>query len=198
MFREFLIAYMMIIFDFSRFIISTRCKVCHCTLLPGSYRPGSDAGSMTCAYHVTNIKVVPPTGKSQADFYSLSGLPVTSVPQYTQKVVCESPKTKVEDRGEESREGQDRGSSRVGPPPPQSSVEETTQGADENRGVQKSAASGSSCAQETNGRTGLVSTRSSDSPAFPVPAPRGKAAQKAKADPAAGEMFHSSFWSPAA
>ncbi|XP_004071993.2 MICAL-like protein 1 isoform X2 [Oryzias latipes] len=163
-----------------------RCKVCHCTLLPGSYRPGSDAGSMTCAYHVTNIKVVPPTGKSQADFYSLSGLPVTSVPQYTQKVVCESPQTKVEDRGEESREGQDRGSSRVGPPPPQSSVEETTQGADENRGGQKSAASGSSCAQETNGRTGLVSTRSSDSPAFPVPAPRGKAAQKAKADPAAG------------
>uniref|UniRef100_A0A3B3D593 BMERB domain-containing protein n=1 Tax=Oryzias melastigma TaxID=30732 RepID=A0A3B3D593_ORYME len=123
--------------------ISSRCKICRGTVLPGSYTQGSDAGSMTCSYHVT--KDVPPPHKSQADVYSLSGLPVTSVPQYTQKMP---------------------------------SVKE---GADENRGVQKS---GSSCAQETNGKT--VSTRSSDSSLVPVPAPRGKAAQTAKGDAAAG------------
>ncbi|RVE69174.1 hypothetical protein OJAV_G00075180 [Oryzias javanicus] len=125
-----------------------RCAICHGSLLPGSYTQGSDAGSMTCAYHVTNNKVVPPQRKSQADVYSLSGLPVTSVPQYTQKLP---------------------------------SVKEDRRGADESRGVQKS---GSSCAQETNGRS--VSTRSSDSSLVPVPAPRGKATQTDKDDAAAG------------
>lgn len=78
--------------------ISSRCKICRGTVLPGSYTQGSDAGSMTCSYHVT--KDVPPPHKSQADVYSLSGLPVTSVPQYTQKMVCKSPKTDVEERRE--------------------------------------------------------------------------------------------------
>ncbi|XP_067472444.1 MICAL-like protein 1 isoform X2 [Thunnus thynnus] len=75
-----------------------RCKVCHSTLLAGSYTKGRDAGSLICTHHITDSKSTPvdlcqqigstentPKCKFQAGYLSLDGLTISSVPHYTVK-----------------------------------------------------------------------------------------------------------------
>ncbi|XP_033998847.1 MICAL-like protein 1 isoform X1 [Trematomus bernacchii] len=73
-----------------------RCKVCHSTLLPGSYTLRSEDGSLICSHHITdspsvelNQQVTPPEilpkCKFQEGYVSLGGLAVTSVPYYGKK-----------------------------------------------------------------------------------------------------------------
>ncbi|KAF3846763.1 hypothetical protein F7725_003841 [Dissostichus mawsoni] len=70
-----------------------RCKVCHSTLLPGSYTQRSEDGSLICSHHITdstsvelNQQVTPPEILPKCKFVegyvSLGGLAVTSVPYY--------------------------------------------------------------------------------------------------------------------
>ncbi|KAI4822795.1 hypothetical protein KUCAC02_008323 [Chaenocephalus aceratus] len=77
-------------------LLSSRCKVCHSALLPGSYTQRSEDGSLVCSHHVTdrpsvelNRQVTPPeilpTCKCEEGYVSLGGLAVTSVPYYGNK-----------------------------------------------------------------------------------------------------------------
>ncbi|KAK1878021.1 MICAL-like protein 2 [Dissostichus eleginoides] len=70
-----------------------RCKVCHSTLLPGSYTQRSEDGSLICSHHITdspsvelNQQVTPPEILPKCKFVegyvTLGGLAVTSVPYY--------------------------------------------------------------------------------------------------------------------
>ncbi|KAM9346538.1 MICAL-like protein 1 [Symphorus nematophorus] len=106
-----------------------RCKVCCSTLLPGSYTQGSDAGSLICTHHTTDSKSTRvdlsqqigssenrPKCTFQADYFSLGGLPIASVPHYTKKtesqykLVCKTTEMEKKDLQERSREVKDRDS----------------------------------------------------------------------------------------
>ncbi|XP_078126717.1 MICAL-like protein 1 isoform X1 [Sander vitreus] len=132
-----------------------RCKVCHSTLLPGSYTQGSDDGSLICTHHTSDSKSSGvdlnqqigstenrPKCEFQTGYFSVDGLAITSVPHYTKKLesqdrlVCKTPEQDGKDRWEKSTELKD---STVGlkskvkkptplhlPPP---SVEDMTEGA---------------------------------------------------------------------
>ncbi|KAJ4920584.1 hypothetical protein JOQ06_016416 [Pogonophryne albipinna] len=73
-----------------------RCKVCHSTLLPGSYTQRSEDGSLVCSHHITDRPSVElnqqvtspeilPKCKFEEGYVSLGGLAVTSVPYYGNK-----------------------------------------------------------------------------------------------------------------
>ncbi|XP_070780130.1 MICAL-like protein 1 [Enoplosus armatus] len=128
-----------------------RCKVCHSTLLPGSYTQGSDAGSLICTHHRTDSKSVDlnqqigstenrPKCKFQAGYFSLGGLAISSVPHYTKKtesqdrLVCKTPETEGNERQERSRDYTVGVQSRVKKPapphlPPPSVEDRTVEGA---------------------------------------------------------------------
>ncbi|XP_074511578.1 MICAL-like protein 1 isoform X1 [Sebastes fasciatus] len=95
-----------------------RCKVCHSTLLPGSYTKGSDDRSLICSHHITDSNGTRvdlnqqtrsaenrPKCEFQASYFSLGGLAITSVPHYSKttesqdRLVCKTP---------EIREGRER------------------------------------------------------------------------------------------
>ncbi|XP_024920074.1 MICAL-like protein 1 isoform X2 [Cynoglossus semilaevis] len=78
-----------------------RCKLCHSTLLPESYKQGGDAQSLICTYHIT---IESPRSDSNqfigsvenhpecnihAGFSSYSGLCISSVPHYTNKTMAQ-------------------------------------------------------------------------------------------------------------
>lgn len=112
-------------------LLSFRCTVCHTTLLPQSYTQGSDAGSFICTYHTadskgTRVDASEQTGsqsKLQPVYYSLAGLPITSIPHYTKKtesqarLVCKTAETGGIKSQEENREDKNReiGDSSVAP-----------------------------------------------------------------------------------
>uniref|UniRef100_UPI0037E96244 MICAL-like protein 1 n=1 Tax=Semicossyphus pulcher TaxID=241346 RepID=UPI0037E96244 len=100
-----------------------RCKVCHSSLLPGLYTQGSDAGFLFCTYHITDSKSAPvdlnkliestenqPRCNFEEGYFSLGGLPISSVPHYPKKtesqdgLVCETAETEWKERQECSRE----------------------------------------------------------------------------------------------
>ena len=77
--------------------LSSRCKLCHSTLLPESYTRGSDAASFICSDHFTDSKNSHvdlkqksgstedrPSRALQSGYVSLCGLAVSSVPHYTE------------------------------------------------------------------------------------------------------------------
>ncbi|XP_035470851.2 MICAL-like protein 1 isoform X2 [Scophthalmus maximus] len=91
-----------------------RCKVCHSTLLPESYTQGSDAGSLVCTYHVTDLKTTRidlkpqiespesrPKCSFQAGCFPLGGLAITDIPRPTKQTesrdrpVCETAEREV-------------------------------------------------------------------------------------------------------
>ncbi|XP_042360259.1 MICAL-like protein 1 isoform X2 [Plectropomus leopardus] len=103
-----------------------RCKACGSALLPGSYTQGSDRSSLICTHHKTDSETHRvdltqqvrsaenrPDCNFQADFYTLSGLAVTSVPHYTKKtesqdrLVCKTIETEREEKQETSKEVKD-------------------------------------------------------------------------------------------
>ncbi|XP_054464192.1 MICAL-like protein 1 isoform X2 [Anoplopoma fimbria] len=110
-----------------------RCKVCHSTLLPESYTQGSDNSSLICTHHITGSTSTSvdlnqqirstdnqPKCKFQAGYFSLGGLPISSVPHYTKttepqdRQVCKTPETEGREIQERSTELKDRDST-VGP-----------------------------------------------------------------------------------
>ncbi|KAM4530877.1 MICAL-like protein 1 isoform 2-T2 [Odontesthes bonariensis] len=103
-----------------------RCKVCHCTLLPGSYTQGSDTGSLICVYHVTDSRTAcrdinqqirstdnRPKWEVKAAFHSVDGVAVTALPHCTQttesqdRLVGEASQTDRIGKQEGSREEKD-------------------------------------------------------------------------------------------
>ncbi|KAM3597364.1 uncharacterized protein V6R79_003628 [Siganus canaliculatus] len=99
-----------------------RCKVCHSTLLPGSYTQASDAASLICTHHTTDSDISQEVASTdgrpkcafQTGFFSLAGLPITSVPYYTKKtesqdrLVCRASNMEAEDQQQRNGEGNDR------------------------------------------------------------------------------------------
>ncbi|XP_051243111.1 MICAL-like protein 1 isoform X2 [Dicentrarchus labrax] len=104
-----------------------RCRVCHSSLLPGSYSRGSEAGSLICTHHKKDSKSTfvslnqrigstenRPKCKFQTGYFSLGGSAITSVPHYTKKtesqgrLVCKTAETEGKERQERSREVKDR------------------------------------------------------------------------------------------
>ncbi|XP_068192435.1 MICAL-like protein 1 isoform X2 [Antennarius striatus] len=69
-----------------------RCKLCHSTLLRESYKQGCDPGSLICSHHTSNKSPDHhlrtgstenrPRCAFQIAYFSLGGLPITSVPHY--------------------------------------------------------------------------------------------------------------------
>lgn len=127
--------------------VSFRCRVCHSTLLPGSYTQGSDAGSLICTHHTTdsesthpdlNWQVASAENQPQCPFqavFSLGGLAISSVPHYSKttesldRLVCKTADMEGKERqgmSTEVRDGESRdctvGVKRVvkkpAPPPP--------------------------------------------------------------------------------
>ncbi|TMS15173.1 MICAL-like protein 1 [Larimichthys crocea] len=142
-----------------------RCKVCHNTLLAGSYTKGSDAGSLICSHHVTDSKNTPadfnqqirsaanqPRCTSQTGYFSLGGLAITSIPLYTKqtesqdRLVCRIADMEGDEKEECNRENRDctvKQESKVkNPEPPTPSVADRTVGGAENAGQAASLADG--------------------------------------------------------
>ncbi|XP_061566945.1 MICAL-like protein 1 isoform X2 [Cololabis saira] len=175
-----------------------RCKVCHCTLLPGSFTQGSDTGSLICACHVADSKSLnadvnqevestdnQPKCRFQAGLSSPGELTVTSVSHYTKKLesqdrlVSKTLQKHAVKEQEGSREEEDKGNSCVGSHhPPQPTVKEKTfDGAKKNKLLPTHADSKEQqppCAQVTERSTRPVPAprRSMDAYVVPVPAPR--------------------------
>ncbi|KAM7386434.1 hypothetical protein PAMA_009177 [Pampus argenteus] len=119
-----------------------RCKLCHSTLLPGSYTKGSDAGFLICTHHITDNKNIPvdlrqqigstentPRCKFQGGDLSLSGLAVSTVPHYPEKTntTLEIERREKQERCREVKDSENRDSSVLksmikaapsNPPPP--------------------------------------------------------------------------------
>ncbi|XP_060890220.1 MICAL-like protein 1 [Labrus mixtus] len=84
-----------------------RCRVCHSTLLAGSFTRGTDGGFLFCTHHLTDaqspggdLSAQPAASALQDGYYSLGGLLISSVPHYTK--TTESPDGPVcETEGEE-------------------------------------------------------------------------------------------------
>ncbi len=195
--------------------LSFRCKVCHSSLLPGSYTQGSIAGCLICSHHTTDSSGSTenqPKCKIQASFFSLSGLAITSVPLYTKKtesqdrLVCKSPEAEGKLRGDTDCTV---GMSCVVKTPaplhlPSSGVEDrTVEGAGkaepatvlteskikkEGTQTQQPSELTSPCARHTEGSSRPVPAprRMSGSSVVPVPAPRTKT-QTTNSSPAAGK-----------
>ncbi|KAM6905378.1 MICAL-like protein 1 [Xenentodon cancila] len=170
-----------------------RCKVCHCTLLPGSFTQGRDTGSLICACHVTDSKSVSadvdqdveltdiqPKCTFQAGFSSPGELTVTSVSHYTRKLesqdrlVSKSLQKHAVKGQEGSREAEDKEHACVGPHhPPQPTVKErTVEGAKRNKRLPTHADSkeqqNAAKSPELSPPAAQVTERSTR----PVPAPR--------------------------
>ncbi|XP_072225903.1 MICAL-like protein 1 isoform X3 [Leuresthes tenuis] len=162
-----------------------RCKVCLCTLLPGSYTQGSDTGSLICTYHVTDSKTAcrdithqirstdnRPKWEVQAAFHSLDGVAIIALPHYTQTTESQDRLPSVKERTVEEAENK-----RLAPIVADIKVQQN---------AAKVSELSSPCARVAEGSTRPVPAprRSLNSSAVPVPAPRAKTAQTMSDSPA--------------
>ncbi|XP_065820930.1 MICAL-like protein 1 isoform X2 [Labrus bergylta] len=89
-----------------------RCKVCHSTLLAGSFTRGTDAGFFFCTHHLTDaqspggdLSPQPAACTLQDGYYSLGGLAISSVPHYTKTTVSpDGPVCETEGEAKDNRE----------------------------------------------------------------------------------------------
>ncbi|XP_073349746.1 MICAL-like protein 1 isoform X2 [Pagrus major] len=207
-----------------------RCKVCCSTLLPGSYTQGSEAGTLICTHHCKSSHPVfnqqigstdnRPKCVSQAGYFSLGGLAITTVPHYAKKtesrdgLVGKTAETEGKDSQERSGEVKDRLQSMIRKParshlPPPSVKDRTIESAgkagpapiladskteQEAAKTQDSSELSSPCAQVTEGSARPVPAprRMLGSSVVPVPAPRTKTSQETNSSPAAGTSPQSS------
>ncbi|XP_029913383.1 MICAL-like protein 1 isoform X2 [Myripristis murdjan] len=92
-----------------------RCKVCRSTLLPGSYKQGSDAGSLICTHHTTDSKDTRvdlsqqiestehlPKFKCRQTALSFGGF--THPPYYTEKTESQDKRVETEGRDRNTRQ----------------------------------------------------------------------------------------------
>ncbi|KAG8006407.1 MICAL-like protein 1 [Nibea albiflora] len=188
-----------------------RCKVCHKTLLPGSYTKGSDAGSLICSHHVTDSKNTPadinqqsrstanqPRRTSQTGYFSLGGLAISSIPHYTKqtdsqdRLVSKIADMEGDEKEECNRDNRDctvkQESNVKNPePPPPSVADRTVEGA-ENAGQAASLADGE--AQQEVAKTQELTELSSscvqvtEGSSQPVSAPRRMSGSSAVPRPA--------------
>ncbi|XP_041859054.1 MICAL-like protein 1 isoform X2 [Melanotaenia boesemani] len=196
-----------------------RCKLCDCTLLLGSYTQGRDSSSLICAYHVTNSKAAchdinqqirstdnRTKSEVQAEFFSLSGAAISSLPRYAQTTESQG-RLVNKTQTEGSRKVGDREKVLVGlPHPPQPSVKQRTLTPAEKTRLApsvvdskvklktaKTSELSSSCAQgaERSVRPVPAPRRSLDASAVPVPAPRTKTFQTMSGSTAANKQTKS-------
>ncbi|XP_029996312.1 MICAL-like protein 1 isoform X2 [Sphaeramia orbicularis] len=197
-----------------------RCKLCHSSLLPGSYTQGVDANSLVCTHHIKSKKsaCVDLSNKLGCGCLSLGGKAITSVPHYIKKtasqdrLVFTTQEKKEKERQESSRRKEE---SPVGltPHPPLLVVKETTeqkhgpasfQG--DNKVMQdapktedsEDAGRLSACVQGTKGSSRPVPAprRMAGSSGVPVPAPRTKNFQTMSSSLAKGSSAKQSVSSP--
>ncbi|XP_047428833.1 MICAL-like protein 1 isoform X2 [Mugil cephalus] len=183
-----------------------RCRLCHSTLLPESYTGGSETGSLTCTFHITDSQStgfdhdqkigssdIRPRCTFQAGVYSLSGLAIPSVPHYTKKteaeerLVCKTPETDATESQERSR------ASSVGPPGPrpprvkdaeEAEKDKPEPSGEEHPDVTKTSDDSSTC---SGGSTRPVPAPRKIDGVGPVPAPRTKPTQNMNSSTAAGD-----------
>ncbi|XP_074553686.1 MICAL-like protein 1 isoform X2 [Halichoeres trimaculatus] len=86
-----------------------RCRVCHSTLLPGSYTRGSEAGVFFCSHHTGDSLENWPKSKSEEGYFSLGGSLISSIPHYTKNTETQErlvPETAVKEL-QEKRDRED-------------------------------------------------------------------------------------------
>ncbi|KAM9746516.1 MICAL-like protein 1 [Menidia menidia] len=195
-----------------------RCKVCHCSLLAGSYTQGSDTRSLICAYHVTEAatassdinKLIRSTNNRSerevpVDFHSLDGVAVTSVPCYTQTAESrDRPVGKTDWVGKQGGSKEVKDGENSGPccRPPSGIKGATVQEVKNKGGVTSEAVirSGdeariSELSSPREGGTGPVPAPRRSS-AVPVPAPRARSARTMSAAGIADSQSESQLASP--
>lgn len=152
-----------------------RCKLCHSTLLPGSYTQGGDAGSLICSHHSSESRSSHPDlrqhsgstqnlkrATSQTACVSLSGLAISSIPCYTKET--DSQGGLVSKPAEtELNQGQERNSEPARPP------------------RTKAAPGGAGDALTDSCRPVPAPRKMSSTSGAPVPAPRARAAAQTTA-----------------
>ncbi|XP_068605554.1 MICAL-like protein 1 [Brachionichthys hirsutus] len=196
-----------------------RCKLCHSTLLRESYKQGRDPGSLICTHHTTgrtSPNLHPLIGSTEnrprcafrAAYFSLGGLPITSVPHYPKatesqdRLVCQTAAMEGEvmkESGREVRDGENKDFTssvkRKGkrqapvPPSPDKAAEPIPADSKAQREpvmtVPEPPERSSSWVQVTEGSSQLVPPPVSSS-VDPVLAPRTKPSQAMDSPPAAG------------